>query len=377
MVANPEAFGGHLRRPSRQIPRFEWLKDGGRPCNSSNPYLLLLIIVSWSIGRFEEVAFFLFPILIRGVLQLPSGRSAPGATPGKHATDTDKRYMLSENDSLKLYMEQIGQYALVTRQEENELAAQIKSGSHEARQRLIRSNLRLVVKIAHDFKGRGLPLVDLIAEGNIGLVRAVEKFDPSKGAKLSSYSAWWIKQSMRRAIANQSRTVRIPIQSATKLSKIHAARAQLRDELQREPTNGEIAGHIGLTTRTVNTLASVKSGTVSLDAPIRAGEDGQFQDIVADEEASRPDEKVKEADHLFQTTALLQYLEEREQVIIQRRFGLNGFQRHTLEQVSMVIGRTRERVRQIQNQALDKLKLWLETGPPDKAMASSQSAWGS
>jgi len=149
--------------------------------------------------------------------------------------------MASDHDTMKLYMERIGQYSLVTRQEEIELAAEIDKGSEEARQKLIRSNLRLVVKIAHDFKGRGLPLLDLISEGNIGLVRAVEKFDPSKGAKLSSYAAWWIKQAMRRALANQSRTIRVPVQSASKIGKIQTAQTALRDRHQREPTDAEIA----------------------------------------------------------------------------------------------------------------------------------------
>ena len=131
--------------------------------------------------------------------------------------------MLSDNDTLKIYMQNISKYSLVTPAEEGELAIKIAQGDAEARLKLIRSNLRLVVKIAHDFKGLGLPLLDLISEGNIGLMRAVEKFDPTKGAKLSSYAAWWIKQSMRRALANQARTSRIPVQSASKISKIQAA----------------------------------------------------------------------------------------------------------------------------------------------------------
>jgi RNA polymerase primary sigma factor len=262
-------------------------------------------------------------------------------------------------------MEQISQYGLVTPEEEVELAARIKAGCKEAREKLIRSNLRLVVKIAHDFKGRGLPLLDLIAEGNIGLIRAVEKFDPSKGAKLSSYSAWWIKQSMRRAIANQARTVRIPIQSSAKLMKIRTAKAELAEQLDREPTHGEVAEHTGLTERTVSSLSKVKSGIVSLDAPIRVGEEGEFQDLVPDDDSPRPDEEVGDADHLSQMLDLMKYLKKRERTVLQRRFGLNGFRRHTLEQVSGVICRTRERVRQIQNQALDKLRMWLETGPPE------------
>ena len=151
--------------------------------------------------------------------------------------------MLSDNDTMKLYMQNIGQYPLVSTDEEVELAEKIKNGdaqtSADARAKLIRSNLRLVVKIAHDFKGLGLPLLDLISEGNIGLMRAVEKFDPSKGAKLSSYAAWWIKQSMRRALANQARTIRIPVQSASKISKIQAAKAKLTENLGQGETHGE------------------------------------------------------------------------------------------------------------------------------------------
>ncbi len=272
--------------------------------------------------------------------------------------------MLAENDPLKLYMQEISRYKLVSRQEEVTLAAEVKAGSQEARQHLIRSNLRLVVKIAHDFKGRGLPLMDLIAEGNIGLMRAVEKFDPSKGAKLSSYSAWWIKQSMRRAIANQGRTIRIPIQSATKMAAIRAARASLSDALQRAPTSREISERTGLSGRTVSSLAGLHPYTVSLDAPLQAGEDGLLSDVVADSAAIQPDEGLVAADASTHMLDLLGHLERREKTVLERRFGLNGYDRHTLEQVSMTIGRTRERVRQIQNEALAKLRLWLEVGPP-------------
>jgi len=195
--------------------------------------------------------------------------------------------MLSDNDTMKLYMQNIGQYSLVTPAEEVELAAKISQGDPEARAKLIRSNLRLVVKIAHDFKGLGLPLLDLISEGNIGLMRAVEKFDPSKGAKLSSYAAWWIKQSMRRALANQARTIRIPVQSASKISKIQAARTKMVEKLGREPTDGEIADEVNLTERTVTGLRLGKTTTISLHDPIQHGEDGEFRDIIPDEKPPR------------------------------------------------------------------------------------------
>jgi len=268
-------------------------------------------------------------------------------------------HMFSENDTIKLYMERIVQYPLVTPQEEVQLAAEIKGGSEEARLRLIRSNLRLVVKIAHDFKGRGLPLLDLISEGNIGLTRAVEKFDPAKGAKLSSYAAWWIKQAMRRALANQSRAIRVPVQSAAKMGKIRAAHTKLRAELDRDPTDLEIAEETQLTERTVSGLRGVNTTTVSLDAPIRQGETGEFRDIVADTSTVTPDEIVENSQILRHILSLTHRLSDREQTILTLRFGLNGARRHTLEQVSQIIGRTRERIRQIQNQALEKLRKML------------------
>jgi RNA polymerase primary sigma factor len=257
-------------------------------------------------------------------------------------------------------MQNIGQYPLVTPHEEVELAARIKQGDKDARAKLIRSNLRLVVKIAHDFKGLGLPLLDLISEGNIGLMRAVEKFDPSKGAKLSSYAAWWIKQSMRRALANQARTIRIPVQSASKISKIQAARTRLTEKLGRDPTDKEIAKEVNLTERTVTGLRLGKTTTISLHDPIQHGEDGEFRDIIPDEKTTSPDEIVQDEETLRHMLRLIDHLDERERTILNLRFGLNGERPRTLEEVSQTIGRTRERVRQIQNQALEKLRLLLE-----------------
>jgi RNA polymerase primary sigma factor len=268
---------------------------------------------------------------------------------------------------MKLYMQQVAQYPLVTREEEVQLAAQIKKGSTRARAKLIRSNLRLVVKIAHDFKSRGLPLLDLISEGNIGLVRAVEKFDPAKGAKLSSYAAWWIKQAMRRALANQGRTVRIPVQSATKIAKINATRVQLRDRLGREPTDAETAETAHLTERTVSGLGCVKTTAVSLQAPIQYGEQSEFQDLIPDDAAPLPDKTVGDAELRCRMLAMVALLDARERTILTLRFGLNGERPHTLEEVSHVIHRTRERIRQIQNTALAKLNVLLGEDSPGTA----------
>jgi len=268
--------------------------------------------------------------------------------------------MLPDHDTMQLYMQNIGQYPLVTRQEEVELAGRIAAGDESARAKLIRSNLRLVVKIAHDFKGLGLPLLDLISEGNIGLMRAVEKFDPTKGAKLSSYAAWWIKQSMRRGLANQARTIRIPVQSASKISRIQAGRAKLTESLGREPTDKEIAEETSLTERTVTGLRLGKPTTISLHDPIQHGEDGEFQDIIRDEKSVGPDEIVKDEETLRHMLSLTDRLDERERTILKLRFGLDGERPQTLDVVSQTICRTRERVRQIQNQALEKLRLMLE-----------------
>jgi RNA polymerase primary sigma factor len=272
----------------------------------------------------------------------------------------NKAVSASKNDTMKVYMQDIGQISLVSKQEEVDLAAKIHGQDEiahdEARSTLIKANLRLVVKIAHDFKGLGLPLLDLISEGNIGLMRAVEKFDPAKGAKFSSYAAWWIKQSMRRALANQSRTIRIPVQSAGKINKIKSVRMRLTEELGREPTDAEIAEHLDFSERTVAGLRLADLRTFSLHDPIQQGEDGEFQDIIPDRGAMTPDRILGDVESVDRLLDLIMELEPRERMILKMRFGLDGSRPKTLEEVSQQIGRTRERVRQIQNQALNKLR---------------------
>lgn len=293
----------------------------------------------------------------------------------KNATDAEKNKAIrkkealkatrdvatsSKNDTMKVYMQDIGQISLVSKDQEIDLAAAIHGDDNTAREKaravLIQANLRLVVKIAHDFKGLGLPLLDLISEGNIGLMRAVEKFDPAKGAKFSSYAAWWIKQSMRRALANQSRTIRIPVQSAGKINKIKNVRMKLTEKLGRDPTDAEIAEHLDFSKRTVAGLKLADLRTFSLHDPIQQGEDGEFQDIIPDSGATTPDRLLGDIESIDRLLNILDDLEDRERKILKMRFGLDGNRPRTLEEVSQKIGRTRERVRQIQNQALSKLK---------------------
>ncbi len=268
--------------------------------------------------------------------------------------------MYHHNDPMKAYMQDIGEIPLITKEEEIELARRIKAGDYYAKQKLINANLRLVVKIAHDFKGIGLPLLDLIAEGNIGLMRAAEKFDPAKGAKFSSYSAWWIKQAMRRALSQKSRTIRVPVASAGKISKIRVAKVQLNEKFGRIPTDQEIATHLDMTKRTILGLKMADLKTFSMHDPIQKGEDGNFEDIIADTGASTPDDIIENVENVNRLRKLITYLDEREQKILILRYGLDGNHPKTLEEVSVLIGRTRERVRQIQMQSLKKLKNFID-----------------
>ena len=270
--------------------------------------------------------------------------------------------MTFTDDSIKSYMKSISSIPLIKRNDEVELAKLIAEGSEEAREKMIVANLRLVVKIAHDFKSLGVPLSDLIAEGNIGLMKAVEKFRPDKGAKFSSYGAWWIKQSMRRAIADQSRIIRIPIQSAVKIKKIQKASLELAEELGRIPTEKEIADKLDISEKSVHTLkGSASSNVVSLNAFFQDGEEGVLGDILPDLNGFTPDETLDEVEvRKYICKVIDEKLKERERLIIKLRYGIGHTHPRTLEEVSEIIGRTRERVRQIQHQALRKVALYLD-----------------
>ena len=263
---------------------------------------------------------------------------------------------MDESDNLKIYMDTIQPFPLLNREEETQLAQKALAGDKEAQEQLINSNLRLVVKIAHDFKGRGLPLIDLISEGNLGLIKAVGMFDPSKGAKLSTYASWWIKQYMQHAILNQVRIVRVPPQNHTKALQVQYAKRKLEAELGREPTVNEIAESLKLTPRVVQNAQQGMTTTIYLDAEIQPGEDSVFSDIIPDTTGDAPDNTVINQELYDLLRNLADSLDERERTIINMRFGLDGNPPMTLDEVSQSIGRTRERVRQLQNSALNKLR---------------------
>jgi RNA polymerase primary sigma factor len=241
--------------------------------------------------------------------------------------------------------------------EEIELAKRIQKGDEQAREHMIKANLRLVVKIARDYEGLGLPLLDLINEGNIGLMKGVERFNPAKGAKLSTYAALWIKQAIRRALGNQSKTIRLPVHVVDKMAHIRVAERKLREELGREATDEEVAAEMGFSLRQVKLYREAGKAPVSLDAPLGDGEDGkQVAEIVADPNAvGAYDQMVKQGDtELLQE--VLETLTERERTILTMRFGLDGDSPKTLEQVGAHYSLTRERIRQIQEEALVRLR---------------------
>jgi len=259
--------------------------------------------------------------------------------------------------ALQLYLREIGQVKLLTPQEEVVLAKRIRKGDAAAREHMIRANLRLVVKIARDYDGLGLPLLDLINEGNIGLIKGVERFDPTKGAKLSTYAAWWIKQSIKRALANQSKTIRLPIHVVDKVAHIRRAEMRLRETLDREPTDEEVAEHLGLKAQRVREYRDAARAPVSLEAPLGTDEDSaHVAEVIADTNAAAPfDHLVKSSDNEL-VHEVLATLSPKERAVLDMRFGLGDGTPKTLEEIGQHFRLTRERIRQIQNEALKKLR---------------------
>jgi len=292
------------------------------------------------------------------LVELPVTISAPPAP--QPVIEEERRGSYDGDTAIKLYLREIGKVPLLTIQEEIDLAARIKKGDKKAREHMIKANLRLVVKIARDYDGIGLPLLDLISEGNIGLMKAVERFDPAKGGKLSTYGSWWIKQSIKRALANQSKTVRLPVHLVDKISKMRRIAMKLHEELGREPSDEELAGELGITSGRVAQMRLASIRPASLDAPIGDDDSNNFSEIVQDENATSPYENLEEKTVTGMLQEMVKTLDPREETILRYRFGLDGGNEKTLEEVGVKFGVTRERIRQIQNIALKKLRRMVE-----------------
>ncbi len=287
----------------------------------------------------------------------------PAAGPQLETSPAATEAILAESmhvDTLTLYLREIGRVKLLTTGEEIALARRIKRGDKKAREQMITANLRLVVKIAREYQGLGLPLLDLINEGNIGLMKGVQRFDPSKGAKLSSYASWWIKQAIRRALSNQSKTIRLPVHVVDKMTHIRRAEVKLRETFDREPTDEEVAHDIGLDAGRVRRYREASRAPVSLDSPIGHEDSTPISEVVADSTAAAPFDRIIEANDGELVQEVLATLDARESRILAMRFGLDDRKPKTLEEVAARFGVTRERIRQIQEQALRKMRVKIE-----------------
>ena len=259
-------------------------------------------------------------------------------------------------DSLRLYLRSIGRVDLLTAEEEVSLAKSIERGDMRAKQQMIEANLRLVVSIAKGYLGRGLSFLDLIQEGSLGLIRAVEKFDYRRGYKFSTYATWWIRQAVTRAIADKARTIRIPVHMVEKLNKVVHVERQLVQEFGREPAPEEIAAELQWTAREVKDILRIAQLPVSLEKPIGEEEDSELGDFVEDDTAESPFEMASENLRRENVRKALDALPQREREVIEMRYGLKGHQARTLEEVGRAFGVTRERIRQIENNTLKKLE---------------------
>jgi RNA polymerase primary sigma factor len=259
-------------------------------------------------------------------------------------------------DALQLFLREAGRHQLLTAAQEVELAKRIERGDPVAKERMIQSNLRLVVSIAKNYRNQGLPFLDLIQEGTLGLIRAVEKFDWRRGFKFSTYATWWIRQAVARALADKARTIRMPVHVVEKLNKIVRSERKLRGELGREPSSSEIARDLDLSTEEVDHIRRSAQLPVSLEKPVGDDEESEFGHFLTDENVLLPEEAAEQALRKDALRKILDSLSPREQRILEMRYGLDGEQPRTLDEVGRAFNVTRERIRQIENQCLKKLR---------------------
>jgi RNA polymerase primary sigma factor len=267
---------------------------------------------------------------------------------------------LGVRSPLEQYLREISEVPLLTPGEEVKLARRIQRGDKKAREHMIRANLRLCVKIARDYEHHGVPLLDLVNEGNIGLMKAVDYFDPTKGAKFSTYSSWWIKQAVKRAVANQSRTIRIPIHLRDRIAHFWRIHSRLHEELGREATDEEIADEMNMPIARIRKMRRAMLSTISLDAQLGDDDSSTVSEVVADERSTTAYQDLDQRTRADMVRELLSRLNDRELTILRQRFALEGGSEKTLEEVGEMFSLTRERIRQLQNIALCKLRKWIE-----------------
>jgi RNA polymerase primary sigma factor len=273
-----------------------------------------------------------------------------------HAEQADRVEAAQSQDPLKLYVRSIGGGPLLTREEERELARRKDAGDEQAKRRLIESNLRLVMSITRHYTNSGVPLLDLIQEGNLGLIRAVEKFDYKMGYKLSTYATWWIRQAVTRALADQGRTIRLPVHVADRVRRLLRSRRQLAQKLNREPTEQELAEESGLPPEKIRDLLELVDDPVSLETPVGDGE-SLYGDLIEDVHSNQPDETTAQRLRATEVARALGRLNPRMRHVLALRFGLDGERPQTLEEVGQGLGITRERVRQLEARALRELRM--------------------
>jgi len=361
-----------VRRPARKpaLPGKAAVLAALRRKERAQRLALTQVIVPQAAAVSIQAGAVAAPVAGTNIVPLPENMDAENEEPTQEALakETEVRPVTMEeirqaydgDTAYQLYLKEIGQTALLTIEEENALAARIKKGDKAARERMIKANLRLVVKIARDYEGYGVPLLDLISEGNIGLMKGVERFDPTKGAKLSTYSAWWIKQAIKRALANQGKTIRLPVHVVDKLFHIRRAEARLQEAFGREATDEEIASELDTTPEKIRELRTASQRPASLEAPLGYDSDNRVADVVADDNAEDPYDELEGKANTAMLREVMKDLDPREVTILRYRFGLDGDDEKTLEEVGRKFGLTRERIRQIQEIALKKLRKKIE-----------------